>query len=216
MELKEKFKKFGGDFIPDIIEYIKSFIEKNPSVTISVGCDSIQKKKRTVYAVAIMLYNTDIKSGAHVVFFRESITKVKDNFERLQKESQYVLEIGEFLNKELEDFYNRNDLSIQERKRYKYHLAKCRGEYLNTNDETSSIRCMLLTENEKVCQYKLVDLHLDFNPFEGKMDNRGYARNRSHLSYKTYVPWLRGMGYRVWVKPLSFSASCAADLLVQD
>ena len=82
---KSKFKKFGGDYIPDIIEYLRDYIEKDPTSTITVGCDSIQKRRRTVYAITIMLYNTDIKRGAHVVFFRESCPKIRENQERLYK-----------------------------------------------------------------------------------------------------------------------------------
>ena len=72
---KSKFKKFGGEFIPDITEYLKEFLVKDPNATITVGCDSIQMRRKTTYAITIMLYNTDIKKGAHVVFFRESCAK---------------------------------------------------------------------------------------------------------------------------------------------
>ena len=82
---KNKFKRFGGEFIPDIVEYLKGCIESDPTVTITVGCDSIQKRKRTIYAITIMLYNTDIRKGAHVVFFRESCPKIRENQERLYK-----------------------------------------------------------------------------------------------------------------------------------
>ncbi len=44
---KDKFKRFGGDFIPDVIEYLADYIQKDPGVTISVGCDPIQKRRRT-------------------------------------------------------------------------------------------------------------------------------------------------------------------------
>ena len=65
---KSKFKSFGGSYIPDIIEYLREYIKNEPSVTITVGADSIQKRKRTIYAITIMLYNTDIKRGEVVVF----------------------------------------------------------------------------------------------------------------------------------------------------
>jgi predicted RNase H-related nuclease YkuK (DUF458 family) len=68
---KNRFKKFGGDYIPDITAYLRDYIEKDPGVTISIGCDSIQKRRRTVYAITIMMYNGDLKHGAHVVFFRK-------------------------------------------------------------------------------------------------------------------------------------------------
>lgn len=218
MDVRKRFKKFGGEFIPDIIEYLKDYIEKEPTLTISVGCDSVQKRRRTIYAITIMLYNTDYRNGAHVVFFRENLTKVRDNFERLHKEAQYALEVGEFLQKELEPFYKRKDLTLSEIKRYKFHVEKCNGlhQHVSQFDEDMFIKHLNVSDIDKNTQFKLVDLHLDFNPVEGIQDKKGNAKNRSNLSYKTYVPWLRGMGFRVWAKPLSYAATSAADLLLQD
>ncbi len=218
MELRKKFKKFGGEFIPDIITYLEEFIKNQPNLTISVGCDSVQKKRKTLFAVTIMIYNQDIKNGAHVVFFRENQAKVRDNFERLSKEVTYVQQIAEFLETELSPFYKRTDLNELELKKYKFHVAKCNGEFIHVSnfDELKTSNNLLLTEIEKNFSYKLVDIHLDFNYKEGSNDSRGYAKNRSYLAYKAYVPWLRGSGWRVWVKPLSHASSSAADLLVQD
>jgi predicted RNase H-related nuclease YkuK (DUF458 family) len=218
MDIRKRFKKFGGEFIPDIIEYLKEYIKQEPNVTISLGCDSVQKRRKSIYAITIMLYNTDIKNGAHVVFFRENINKVRDNFERLHKEAQYVHEIGEFLQKELEGFYVRKDLTEMERKRYKFHVAKCNGEFSHVSsfDEDVVTKNINLSPIDKMFEFKLIDLHLDFNPVEGNVDKKGHAKNRSNLSYKTYVPWLRGMGYRVFAKPVAYGATSAADLLLQD
>ena len=119
---KSKFKRFGGEYIPDIIEYIKDYLKDDPTATITVGCDSIQKRRRTVYAVTVMMYNTDLRKGAHVVFFRESCTKIRDNNERLYKEAQYLHDVAVYLDKELSEFYVREDLTTAERKRYKFHL----------------------------------------------------------------------------------------------
>ena len=126
---KNKFKQFGGDFIPDIIEYLKEYIKKDPYVTITIGCDSIQKRKKTVYAITIMMYNTDLRNGAHVVFFRESVDKIRDNNERLYKEALYLYDIANYINDGLSGFYKRKDLTDYELKKYKFHLAKCNQEY---------------------------------------------------------------------------------------
>jgi predicted RNase H-related nuclease YkuK (DUF458 family) len=217
MDLKAKFKRFGGEHIDDITQYLKEYIETNPSVTISVGCDSIQKKRRTVYAVTIMLHDSDIRRGAHVVFFRESLVKIRDNFERLQKEAQFVLDVGNFLEEELASFYQRKDLTIAERRRYKWHMIKSVGDYSSAVDEYNIVRNIPLTDIEEKIEYKFVDLHLDFNPLEAGVNSRGSSSsNKSNLAYKTFVPWLRGMGFRVWSKPNSHASSSAADLLVQD
>ena len=214
---KSLFKKFGGDHIPDIIEYLKDYIESDPTVTITVGCDSIQKRKRTIYAITIMLYNTDIRKGAHVVFFRESCPKIRENQERLYKEAQWVHDVATYLDTELSSFYTRKDLTDVERKRYKYHLAICSGEYGNVqvHQEQNVINAMHLTPVDMM-DYKLVDIHVDFNPFEGTINERGVSKNKSYVAYKSFTPWLRGLGFRTWGKPMAWGASTAADLLLQD
>lgn len=214
---KNRFKKFGGDYIPDIIEYLKEYIQKDPGVTITVGCDSIQKRRRTVYAITIMMYNGDLKKGAHVVFFRESSPKIRDNNERLFKEAQYLHDLGVYLDNELSKFYQRQDLTERERKRYKYHLLKCSGEYSHVplHQEEAVVNALFLTAADNQ-EFRTIDLHVDFNPFEGSMNERGIMKNKSFAAYKSYTPWLRGLGFRTWAKPLAWASTSAADLLLQD
>jgi predicted RNase H-related nuclease YkuK (DUF458 family) len=215
--LHSRFKKFGGEFIPDIVEYLKEQIERDPSITISLGCDSVQRHRKTLFAITLMIYNTDIKNGAHVVFFRDNQIKIRDNQERLQKEALIVHEIAEYLNTELSKFYLRRDLTELSRKQYKYHLQRCLGkfDYVKLNDEENVIKNMTLSESERELTFNSIDLHLDFNPSEGKVDSRGYSINKSNQTYKSFVPWLRSIGYRVWVKPLAHASTSAADLLLQ-
>jgi len=216
--IRGKFKKFGGEKIPDIIEYIKNYIKYSPHVTISLGCDSVQRRKKTVYAFTLMFYSVSIKNGAHVVYFRENISKIRDNYDRLGKEAEFVHEIAEWLDKELSTFYIRQDLSEMEQKRYKFHLAKCNGEFahVDVTNEDVVISNLTLTDADKSKQFRLIDLHLDYNPFEGKVDNRGFAKNKSNISYRAYTPWLKGLQYRVFCKPSSPAAASAADLLLKN
>lgn len=212
MSYRDRFKKFGGKHIPDIIEYLREYLDKDPTVTISVGCDSVQMRRRTVYAITIMLYNTDIKRGAHVVFYRESQTKIRDNNERLFKEAQYLHDLGTYLDEELSKFYKRSDLTEYEKRRYKYHLAKCNGEYdhVPSHQEEGVIRNLTLLPSDEM-DWRLVDLHVDFNPSEGKS-----GKNKSNTAYRSYVPWLRGLGFRTWAKPLAHASTSAADLLLKN
>lgn len=214
---KNRFKKFGGDYIPDIIEYLRDYINNDPGVTISIGCDSIQKRRRTVYAITIMMHNGDLRHGAHVVFFRESCPKIRENQERLYKEAQWVHDVGTYLHEELSQFYQRNDLTDLERKRYKYHLLKCAGEYSHVpiHQEEAVLNALFLTPADMI-DFRLVDIHVDFNPFEGTMNERGVTKNKSYIAYKSFTPWLRGLGFRVWSKPMAPASSSAADLLLQD
>lgn len=217
MYFKSLFKTFGGGYIDDIVQYLKDYIEKDPGVTITIGCDSIQKRRRTMYAITIMLYNTDLRKGAHVVFFRENCPKIRDNSERLFKEAQWMHDLGVYLDTELAHFYERKDLTETEIKRYKFHLLKCDNQYSHVpiHQEEGVMRSLTITPLDRLMP-RLVDIHVDFNPFEGKMNERGVGKNKSFAAYKSYVPWLRSMGFRVWAKPQAFAATSAADLLLQD
>ena len=214
--MRDKFKKFGGETIPDVIQYIKDYVEKDPTVTITVGCDSIQKRRKTFYAITIMFYNKDIKNGAHVIFYRESYKKIRDNQERLYKEAQYLYDVGSFLDKELSGFYNRLDLNDENYKKYKFHTLRCEGKYLDieSHREIGVIKNLTVTEKDRI-EYKLVDLHVDFNPAKGNLTDRGGFKNKSYIAYKSYVPWLRSIGFRTWAKPISHAATTAADLLLK-
>lgn len=209
---KDRFKRFDGVHIPDIIEYLREYLENDPTTTISVGCDSVQMRRRTIYALTIMMHNTDIRNGAHVVFFRESCPKIRENQERLYKEAQYVHDLATYLDVELSNFYKRTDLTQIERKRYKYHVSKCEGEYshVQTHQEDAVIKNLPLLPADNV-EWKLVDIHVDFNPFEGRS-----GKNKSYVAYKSFVPWLKGLGFRVWSKPSAFAATSGADLLLKN
>jgi predicted RNase H-related nuclease YkuK (DUF458 family) len=212
-----RFKKFGGEYIDDIIEYLRNYIELRPNITIAVGCDSIQKRRRTMYAITIMLYDVDIKNGAHVLFYRKSEPKIRDNNERLYNEAKYLYDVGTYLQDELSKFYIRNDLSLKEHKKYKFHLLRCNGEYeyVAPHREEAFIENISLLPSDTQ-DIKLVDLHVDFNPKEERISRGRIAKNKSFSAYKSYVPWLRGMGFRVWSKPNSPAATSAADLLLKD
>jgi len=57
---KDRFKKFGGSYIPDIIQYLADAAEKDPTLTITVGCDSIQARRKTIYAIMVhMLFSSE-------------------------------------------------------------------------------------------------------------------------------------------------------------
>ena len=56
---------------------------------------------------------------------------------------------------------------------------------------------------------------MDFNPVKGDTNEKNVLKNKSYVAYKNYVPWLRGVGFRTWVKPMAFAATSAADLLLR-
>ena len=69
------------------------------NVTIYVGTDSQNLRRKTCYCTAICFHINDGESskGANVIYFKENIKKLKDHFTRLWNESQRSIEIAEAL-----------------------------------------------------------------------------------------------------------------------
>lgn len=101
----KKFKKFGGIILPDIFQYIRDYVSSENDIKISIGCDSRQHKKWTVYAIVVVLYNEKLRNGAHYVFIRHKIPREKTIYNRLYLEALFSLEFAEMLNEELNNVY---------------------------------------------------------------------------------------------------------------
>lgn len=213
---ENKFRKFNGEVIKNPVNYIEEILKNQPKSTIAVGCDSVQRSKKTIYAITIMIYNADLKRGAHIIYYKESLFNVKDYQDRLYREAQYVYDLGTYLDSELSKRYDRNDLTEYEMKKYKYHLLKCNGKFLNVDryQENKLINSLELKSSD-VNNFRLVDLHVDFNPVETNINGNRVSKNRSYFAYKSFVPWLRGSGFRTWAKSLSFASKSAADYLLK-
>jgi uncharacterized protein len=101
------FKKFGGEVIFDLGQYVREYVLKHKEVKIYVGCDSEQYNNHTQYAVVVVLYHEG--NGAHYIFRRERTKKVKEMFTRLWGEVERVLELADYLEKELDGVYKREN-----------------------------------------------------------------------------------------------------------
>lgn len=214
-----RFIKFGSgskrEKIPNIVEYLMEIYKKDPNITISIGCDSIQKRRVTTYANTIVIYNNDIRNGAHIIYYKESHPKIKDVFTRLYKEAEYMNDIGTWLHSELyKNGFVRNDINLLERRKYKFSQMVEEGTHtdLAVYDQENFIDKIYLTEEELTKEYKLIDIHLDLNPIEFSKSKKF---NKSYKVYKIAVPWLRGFDFRVYPKALSYAATSAADLLLK-
>ena len=62
------FRKFNGEKIPNIEDYIKNYLNEHKEVEILVGTDSQNRGENTIYSTVIALY--DPGHGAHCVFKR--------------------------------------------------------------------------------------------------------------------------------------------------
>jgi predicted RNase H-related nuclease YkuK (DUF458 family) len=101
----KKFKKFGGFMIDNIIDYINNYIKQGLDMRLFVGCDSHHRRKHTIYALTIVLYDIGMRDGAHVLFLRLQEKKEKDIFTRLLNETLYCLDVAEFLENNIDLTY---------------------------------------------------------------------------------------------------------------
>lgn len=182
------FKLFGGNQIKNVGEYILDYVAKYPEIMIFVGTDSVQLRKNTLYATAIVLYHPG--NGAHVIFKRHILPKIKDLYTRLWNEVEYTKKVAGFLNKNLEG-------------KYKFIWTKdTLRQYKNMNRMPSDHE--LNEANEKLKFEKLIFVDLDFNSSEN---------HKSYIVHDAAVNLFKSLGYRVRTKPKAWAASCAADLV---
>lgn len=95
------FKLFGGTVIADLKSYVKDYVTKHPEVEVYVGSDSSQLRKQTVYATVILFYHPG--KGAHLIFHRERIDKVRVLYERLWREVEASLEVAQIVDEALSE-----------------------------------------------------------------------------------------------------------------
>lgn len=203
---ENKFKKFGGEKIDNIVNYIIDYInnKKNidSNIQIALGCDSQSKRKNVTYAITIVLYDDFKHNGAHYVFKRIKVPK--SYIRKRKKISQWYFDkIENFTNDkiELDDFIiNRlwNEIEylmelgiwLDEKLQGKYFIKHNKNDYDGTKP------------------YRLPIIHLDFNSYEGDK-----KENKSNKLYSSAMGMFTGMGFKVTGKPNAWASSSAADLL---
>ena len=89
------FRKIGSNETVDLIEYVNLILEKTPDAKIYVGCDSQSYANKTIY-VTTVVFRYDNR-GAHVIYKKEVIPKVKDLWTKLWGELQRSIDIAGYL-----------------------------------------------------------------------------------------------------------------------
>ena len=97
-EMKQ-FKTLSTHVKVDLIDYVKKYIAKHPQTEVLIGCDSQNRKRETIYAVVIGLYNPG--KGAHVLYSRFIVPREKDNVSRLLNEVWHSVETAELIKNEI-------------------------------------------------------------------------------------------------------------------
>lgn len=80
----------------DVFEYTREQIEaqrmRGQEVTIYIGTDSQDKGSKTTYATCICYRYGN--RGVHYVYTKENVTRLRDDWSRLYKETEYTMEVA--------------------------------------------------------------------------------------------------------------------------
>jgi predicted RNase H-related nuclease YkuK (DUF458 family) len=201
----KEFKLFGGAIIEDVGQYAVDYIKNNcvdhSEIIVYIGTDSKQMRKHTMYATAIAFYH--VGKGAHIIFNRTKIPKVKDLFTRLYNEVEMTRRAAEGLNKDLVGNYHfrwtKDNIWVE--------IGGVKADRLREIDKkegSDELGNIVEKYNADLSHQKLITCDLDLNP--SKMF-------KSNMVHDAGIGALKGSGFRVRTKPNAWCATCAADLL---
>lgn len=117
MKDSEMFRKFTGEKIPEVDEYIKAYIETHDGIEILVGTDSQNRGENTVYSTVIALYEPG--HGAHCIFRRWRTPRERIRATRLMNEVWASVECAEGLKNNGVGAVKYIDIDINPNPRYK-------------------------------------------------------------------------------------------------
>ena len=89
------FRSLTNEKVVDLIPYLKEKLSEREDIKIYIGSDSQNIGPKTVYASVIVLHYGN--SGAHVLYSKMKIEKVRERFAKLWKEVELSLEIAQYL-----------------------------------------------------------------------------------------------------------------------
>ncbi len=96
--MEKYFRKENGELV-NIIEHCVDQLSFYPSLKIYIATDSQNYGAKTVYATAIV-FRYGLK-GAHYVYLKQRLPRIRDHFTRLWKEAEYTLDAANMLTEEL-------------------------------------------------------------------------------------------------------------------
>lgn len=93
------FKKFTGEKLPSVEEYVKDYYKTHKNIDIMVGTDSQGKGAKTIFSTIVAMYDRgdgEHGHGAHCVFRRWNTRRYKKSevFDRMMAETTASLEVA--------------------------------------------------------------------------------------------------------------------------
>lgn len=89
------FKKFTGEKLVNVTDYVKNYCNKNKEVEILIGTDSQNRGLKTVYSTVIVLYTPG--HGGHCIFRRWNTPKERVRSVRLLNEVEESIKTAQTL-----------------------------------------------------------------------------------------------------------------------
>lgn len=114
------FKKMGSDETVELLGYVRLVLESKPSTKIYIGCDSQSFANKTVY-VTTVVFRYDSR-GAHVIFKKEVVPRVKDLWTKLWGELQRSIDVAGYLKVEGKIEIHQIDLDYNPNPKYKSNV----------------------------------------------------------------------------------------------
>lgn len=129
-----EFKKFTGEKLPNVVDYVKEYYNTHRNIYIMVGTDSQGRGAKTVFSTIVAMYNYgdgEHGHGAHCIFRRWTTPRYRANqrAERLLKEVEESLNVAHMLRdagipvKCVDIDINPNPGDKQRNKSYEVYLA---------------------------------------------------------------------------------------------
>lgn len=119
--MEKVYKTLASNSKVDLIDYVNSYVDKNPDTEILVGCDSQNRKRETIYAIVIGMYRPG--KGAHVIYSRFKTPRERENTNRLLNEVWFSVEVAESLRNEIGITAKWIDIDLNPDPKYKSNLA---------------------------------------------------------------------------------------------
>ena len=115
-----EFKKIGSSESVDLLKYVKYILEKNPETKIYIGCDSQSYSGKTIYVTTVVFRYEN--RGAHVIYKKEILPKVKDMWTKLWGELQRSIDIAGYLRIECGINIHQIDLDYNNNPKYRSNV----------------------------------------------------------------------------------------------
>ena len=128
-EMKNKFKKFGGEVIEDLGQYIRDYLKRFPGTSLYIGADSAERGRQILYTTVVAFYDEFRRDGVHYIFKKElapnermwvertgnkdvdkatvKAAKEANVYNKIYGEVERVLALGQYLETELEGVVKR-------------------------------------------------------------------------------------------------------------